>query len=104
MVKQTMAQQCALCSVAQSCLTLCDPTFVRGDSLGRSTGVGSHSLLMGYSQPRDQTQVSYIAVGFLTTEPPGKPKNTGMGNLSLLQGIFPIQESNWGLMHCRWSL
>ena len=31
----------------------------------------------------------------------GKPKNTGVGNLSLLQGIFPTQESNRGLLHRR---
>ena len=40
----------------------------------------------------------------LPTEPPGKPKNTGMCSLSLLQGIFPTQESNWGLLYCRWIL
>ena len=40
----------------------------------------------------------------LLTEPPGKPMNTGVGSLTLLQGIFPTQESSWGLMHCRWSL
>ena len=28
-------------------------------------------------------------------------QNTGVGSLSLLQGIFPIQESNPGLLHCR---
>ena len=28
-------------------------------------------------------------------------QNTGMGSLSLLQGIFPIQGSNPGLLHCR---
>ena len=28
-------------------------------------------------------------------------KNTGVGNHSLLQGIFPIQGSNPGLLHCR---
>ena len=28
-------------------------------------------------------------------------QNTGVGNLSLLQGIFPTQELNWGLLHCR---
>ena len=38
---------------------------------------------------------------FLPAEPPGKPKNTGVGSLSLLQEIFPTQESNWGLLHCR---
>ena len=37
----------------------------------------------------------------LPSEPPGKPMKTGMGSLSLLQGIFPTQESNWGLLHCR---
>ena len=40
----------------------------------------------------------------LPAEPPGKPKNTGMGSLSLLQQIFPTQESNWDLLHCRWIL
>ena len=27
--------------------------------------------------------------------------NTGVGSFSLLQGIFPAKESNWGLLHCR---
>ena len=40
----------------------------------------------------------------LISEPPGKPKNTGVGSLSLLQGNFPTQESNQGLLHCRWIL
>ena len=31
-------------------------------------------------------------------------KNTGVGCHSLLQGIFPTQELNWGLLHCRWIL
>ena len=31
-------------------------------------------------------------------------QNTGVGSLSLLQGIFPIQGSNPGLSHCRWIL
>ena len=28
-------------------------------------------------------------------------QNTGMGSLSLLQGVFPTQGSNPGLLHCR---
>ena len=28
-------------------------------------------------------------------------KNTGVGCRSLLQGLFPIQELNLGLLHCR---
>ena len=31
-------------------------------------------------------------------------QNTGVGSLSLLQGIFPTQGSNPGLPHCRWIL
>ena len=28
-------------------------------------------------------------------------QNTGVDSCSLLQGIYPTQESNWGLLHCR---
>ena len=31
-------------------------------------------------------------------------QNTGVGNLSFLQGIFPTQEWNPGLPNCRWIL
>ena len=31
-------------------------------------------------------------------------QNTGVGNLSLFQGIFPTQGLNTGLLHCRWIL
>ena len=40
----------------------------------------------------------------LPAEPQRKPKNTGVGSLSLLQRIFLTQESNQGLLHCRWIL
>ena len=40
----------------------------------------------------------------LPAEPHGKPENIGVGSLSLLQGVFPTQESNQGLQHCRWIL
>ena len=36
----------------------------------------------------------------LPAEPQEKFKNTGVGRLSLLQRIFPTQESNQGLLHC----
>ena len=56
----------------------------------------------GFSQFRDQTQVSPTlrVADSLQPEPPRKPKNTGMGGLSLLQGNFPTQELNQGLLHC----
>ena len=37
----------------------------------------------------------------LLSGPPGKPMNTGVGSLSLLQGIVPTQELNRGLLRCR---
>ena len=55
----------------------------------------------GSSQPRDWTQVSHIVGGFFTSWATGKPKDTGVGSLSLLQWIFPTQESNRGLLHYR---
>ena len=53
----------------------------------------------GSSQPSDRT----MQADFLPSEPPEKPKNTGVGSLSLLQGNFPTQESNRGLLHC-WQI
>ena len=53
------------------------------------------------SQLRDRTQVPQLWADSLPAEPQGKPKNTGGGSLSLLQGIFPTQELNRGLLHCR---
>ena len=46
-------------------------------------------LLNPLIEPRSPT----LQVDSLPFEPPGKPKNTGMGSLSLLQGIFLTQES-----------
>ena len=42
-----------------------------------------------------------LQVDSLLSEPPGKPKNTGVGSLSLLQGIFPTEKSSQGLLHGR---
>jgi len=103
----TNQQCCAVLSlVAQLCPTLCDPmdwsppgSSVNGDSPGKNTGVGCHVCLQGSSQPRDQTQVSHTAGKFLTIWATREAKNTGVGSLSLLQGIFLTQELNWGLMH-----
>ena len=40
----------------------------------------------------------------LPSEPQRKPKNTGVDGLPLLQGIFPTQELNRGLLHCGWII
>ena len=75
-------------------------------------------LTMGFSSPEYWNGLPYpfpgnlpnpeikprspsLQVDSLPANPPGKPKNTGVGSLSLLQGIFPTQESNWGVLVCR---
>ena len=53
------------------------------------------------AQPRDWTQVSFIAGGFFTDWAMREAQVYWSGCLSLLQGIFPTQESNQGLLHFR---
>ena len=97
-----------LCLVAQLYPTLCNPmgcsppvSSVHGVSPGKNTSgllcppPGDHPT--PGIEPRSPT----LQVDSLLSEPPGKPKNTRVGSLSLLQGIFLTQESNWGLLHCR---
>ena len=48
-------------------------------------------------EPRSPTLQAYSS----PAEPQGKSHNTGVGRLSLLQGIFPTQEWNRGLLQCR---
>ena len=56
------------------------------------------------SQPRDWTQVCHIAGRFFTSWATRESQKYWSGSLSLLQQIFLTQESNWGLLHCRWIL
>ena len=51
--------------------------------------------------PGIETRSPALQAESLPAEPQGKPKNTGVGSLSLLQGIFPTQEKNQGLLYCR---
>ena len=51
--------------------------------------------------PKVKPRSPALQADSLLSEPPGKPKNTGVGSLSLLQGMFTAQKSNWGLLHCR---
>ena len=51
--------------------------------------------------PEIKPRLPSLQVNYLPAEPQGKPKNTGVGSLSLLQWIFPTQELNRGLPHCR---
>ena len=52
------------------------------------------------SDPGIEPKYPALHVNSLPSEPPGKPRNAGVGSLSLLQGNFLTQESNPGLQHC----
>ena len=96
------------CSVTQSCQTLCDHmdcsppcSWVYGIFLGMSTGIGCHCLCL-------VTQSCPILYNPMDCSPPGPSvledspgKNTGVGCHALLRAIFPTQELNPGLLHCR---
>ena len=89
--------------VAQLCLTLCDPMdctvlgILQARILERVAFPFSRDLPNPEIEPRSPT----LRADYLPAEPQGKPKNTGVGSLSLLQEIFPTQGLNPGLLHCR---
>ena len=88
--------------IAQSCSTLCDlmdctmdfsrPEYWSGYPLPSPGDLPNAGI-----EPRFPT----LQADSLSAEPQGIPKNTGVGSLSLLQWIFPIQESDQGLLYCR---
>ena len=87
--------------VAQLCPNLCDPMeyTVHGILQIRILEWVAIPFSRGTSQPRNRTLVSCMAGRFFTVwASPGQ--NTGVGSLSLLQGIFPTYGSNPGLLHC----
>ena len=73
-----------LCAkLLQSCLTLCNPM-----DCSPPGSSGEEEFLLPRRDP--------------SWDSPGK--NTGVGSLSLFQGIFPTQGLNWSFLHCRWIL
>ena len=98
------AAAAAAAKLLQSCPTLCNP--IDSSPPGFPVpGILQARILkwvaMLSSRRIFPTQVSLLQADSLSSEPPGKSKNTGVGSLSLLQGTFLIQESNRGLLHCR---
>ena len=95
--------------VAQSCPTLWDPIDYSLPYILCPWGLSRQEYWSGLPcpppgilpNPGIKPRSLALQADSLPTEPPGKPRNTGVGSLTLLQGIFPTQESNWGLLHCR---
>ena len=87
---------------SESCSVMSDSLRPRGlyspwNSPGQNTGVDKLSLPNPGIEPRSPA----LQADSLPAKPQGKTKNTGVGSLSLVQWIFPIQELNRGLLHLR---
>ena len=89
--------------VAQSCPTLCDPTdyTAHGILQVRILEQGAFPFSTDLPNPGIEPRSPALQADSLPAEPQGKPKNTGVGSLSLLQGIFPTQGLKQGLLHCK---
>ena len=86
--------------IAQSCPTLCYPWTIWSLEFSRPeywSGKPFHSP-GDLPNPGIEPRSPALQADSLLSE---KPKKTGVGSLSLLQQIFPTQESNWSLLHCR---
>ena len=92
--------------VAQSCPTLCDPMdcTVHGILQARILEWIAFPSPGDLPNPGIEHRSPTLQADFLQVEPQGKPKNTGVGSLSLLQQIFQTQELNRAVLHCRWIL
>ena len=89
--------------VAQSCPTLCDPMdyTVHGILQAKILEWVAFSFPGHLPNPGIKPRSPALQVNSLPAESQEKTKNTGVGSLSLLQGIFLTMESNWGLLHCK---
>ena len=98
----------AICAWLQLCLTLCNPMdcSLPGSSVH---GILQEEYWSGLPcpppgdlpNPGIEPRTPTLQVDSLPSEPPGKPQNSGVGSLSLLQGSFLTQKLNQGLLHCR---
>ena len=92
--------------VTQLCLTLCNPMVytVHGILEARILQWVAFPFSGDLPNPGIKPRSHALQAASLPAEPQGKPKNIGVGSLSVLQKIFLTLESNWGLLHCRWIL
>ena len=85
--------------VTQLCLTLCNPMdyTVQGIFQARMPECIAVPFSRDLPNPGIKPRSPTLQVEVSPAEQEGKSKNTGVGSLSLLQQVFPTQESNQGL-------
>ena len=85
--------------------TLCDPMDYRVHGILQTRVLKRVAVPFSRgSYPGIKLKSPAFQADSLPAEPPVKPKNTGVGSLSLLQAIFLTQESNQILLPCGWIL
>ena len=102
----TLLILCLSVKSLQSFLTLWDPmdcslpgSSVRGEFSRQEYWSGLPCLSPGdVPNPGIDPRSPALQADSLSAEPPGKFRNTGVGILIPSPGIFPVQESNWGLL------
>ena len=100
---------CYRCLVTKSCPALLRPPRTVAHKTPLSMGFSRQEYwgALPCPPPGDlpnpgiEPRPSALQAVSLPIEQPGKPNNTGVCSLSLLQGIFLTQESNQDLLHCR---
>ena len=93
---------CVLCLVTQLYLTLCDPVDCNPPGSSVHAGFSRQEYWCGLPCPAPgdlphpgiELESPALQADSTLSEPPGKSTNTGVGSLSLLQGIFPTQGLN----------
>ena len=96
-----------LCLATLSCLTFCNPLDYSQAPLSMEFSRPEYYSGLpcpppgNFPNPGIKPRSPAFQADSLLSEPPGKPKNTGVSSLSLLQGTFLTQELNQGLLHCR---
>ena len=108
-----LGQSCSACVYTVLCLVSHVQLFVAPWTVARQT-----PLSTGFSRPEYWSGLPCPPPGDLPSpgvkprspalqadslppESPGKPENAGVGSLTLLQGVFPAQESNPRFLHCK---
>ena len=90
-----------ICFESKSCSVMSDSLQYQGLLQARILEWVAFPFSRASSQPGIEPRSPALQADSLCAEPQGKPKNTGVGSLSLLQQIFLTQELNQGLLHCR---
>ena len=92
--------------VTESCSTLCAPMdyTVHGILQARILEWVAFPSPGDLPNPGIKPRSPALQADSLPAEPQGKPRNTRVDSLSLLQCIFLTQESNQGFLCCRWIL